>query len=51
MKIYIVLNDGTLLDTIEDVEQYDLSKPMARAALVDEIRRGINIGKSQEGEE
>jgi len=38
VKLILVADDGTVLDAIEDVEEYDLSRPMARADLIDQIQ-------------
>jgi hypothetical protein len=44
MRIVVVTDEGTVIDTIEHVEEYDLDKPLARADLLDEIRQAIRRG-------
>ncbi len=41
MKIKLTTNDGVLIDTIEDVEKYDLDKKTGRTELIDEIKDAI----------
>ena len=50
MKIHIVLNDGTLIDTITRVEEYDMSLVFAVYELGRQIRKAIENGKRQEDE-
>ena len=38
MKILIVTDDSRLLGEIENIEDYDLDKPMARASIIDDIQ-------------
>lgn len=41
VKLLLVDEDGTLLDTIEDVDSYNLDKSMGRAALADEVVEAV----------
>lgn len=41
MKIMLVTDDGVLIDSIENIEEYDLNKPIARAEFCDHIRDEI----------
>lgn len=45
MKIIISQDDGTVVTIIEHVEEFDLSKPLARESLMTEIRQAIVEGK------
>ncbi|KKN71221.1 hypothetical protein LCGC14_0422640 [marine sediment metagenome] len=45
MKLLIVTNDNQVIDTIGDIEEYNLDKPIARASLIDDIQ---DIIKRQE---
>lgn len=37
MKLLLVDNDGLVIDSIDDVEDYDLNKALARATLTLEV--------------
>lgn len=41
MKILIVNDNGEVVEAIEDIEEYDLNKPLSRADLVNEIQQAI----------
>lgn len=41
MKLLLVSESGEVLSTIEKIDKYDLEKPFARAALIDEIKEAI----------
>lgn len=47
-KILVATNDGTVIEIIEDVEDYDLSKSMGKAALLSEIEPAIERAKGKE---
>lgn len=40
-RIIISTEDGEVLHIIEHVEEYDLSKPLGRAALIEEIEEAF----------
>lgn len=50
MRLLIASNDGDVIDSIPDIEEYDLSKPMAITDLIAQIESAIevaqNMGKS-----
>lgn len=39
MKLMLVNDSGVVVGEIEDIEEYDLTKPMARSELCDEIKQ------------
>lgn len=41
MKIIISHDNGTVIEIIENIEDYDLSKKPAQAELIEEIRNAI----------
>ena len=41
MKLLIASNDGTVVDTISDLEKYDLTKPLAQFTLCKEINNSV----------
>lgn len=41
MKLYLLKDDGTLQEIVENIEEYDLTKPMPRAALIEEIKEAV----------
>ncbi len=41
MKIIISQDNGTVIEIIENIEDYDLSKKLAQAELIEEIRNAI----------
>jgi hypothetical protein len=41
MKVYVATDDGEVVGTIEHVEEYDLTKNMARGYLVEKLREMI----------
>lgn len=45
MKLLLVDDDGTVLDSIDDLEQYDLSKPLAMADLLTDIKTALRRAK------
>jgi hypothetical protein len=50
MKLALITEDGVVITLIEDIEEYDLSKPFARAEVIDEIqaelkKQSISSGK------
>ncbi len=45
MKMHITLNDGTLVDTIEDIEQYRYDSRFAAADIMDAIRDAVYMAK------
>ncbi len=49
MQITITNDDGVIFEIIRHAEQYDLTKPLARADLVEQIRIGINRGLISDG--
>lgn len=44
MKITITTDDGTLIDRIDSLNEYDLTKPMGRASMVEDIKLAIQLG-------
>lgn len=47
MKLYLLKDDGTLYEIAEDVEEYDLTKPMPRMELIEEIKEAIEAARSE----
>jgi hypothetical protein len=47
MKLIITHDDGTVIEVIEKVEQYDLYKVLGRNDLMNEVVMAINRGKRQ----
>ncbi len=41
MKLAIITDSGTVFEVIDGLEEYDLSKPLARSHVADEIRDEI----------
>lgn len=48
MRLQIVSNDGVLLHTIEDLEEYDLTLTCAVQDLIEDIRDTIELHKGGE---
>lgn len=48
MKIQIITDEGILIETIEDAQEYDLSKPVAKAMLCEQIKDALERGKLEE---
>lgn len=42
MRIHLVTDEGELIETI-DLNEYDLSKPLVRTMLVEDIKREVEI--------
>ena len=47
MKLLLVGDDGSVIDALEDIGEYDLEKPMARAVIVEEIQRMLRIAQAK----
>ena len=45
MKITISDDEGLIIDVIEDIEQYNLDKSIARSSLIDQIKESIELFK------
>jgi hypothetical protein len=45
MQITITTDQGVVVDVIENVEEWNLDKPLARSALMDVIEEIIERGK------
>lgn len=45
MRLTLTSNDGEVIATIEDIEQYDLDKPMAVSDVINEIQTNVKWGK------
>lgn len=48
MKLQIITEAGILIDTIPNIDEYNLDKPFARNSVVNEINRMIKIGEKFE---
>ena len=48
MKIQLIDDHGVLLEEIEEIEQYNLDKGMARAVLWEQIREAIETAQAVE---
>ena len=46
MKLFIVTDQGEVIETIDALEQYDLSKPLARIDLCDMIQHALEIAET-----
>ncbi len=51
MKLVLVDEDGIVLNVIEDVEQYDMRKPLARAALVAQVIEIVAVSEGLSNED
>lgn len=49
MKLYIE-HHGQLFFVIDDLEEYDLEKPMAQASIIHELQLQIKFVKKETGE-
>lgn len=47
-KVHIVTDQGVLVDTI-DPNELDLTKPLAKAALIDDVLTAIKAARKEEG--
>jgi len=45
MKLILADGNGEVLDSFEDIEQYDLSESMARSVVMDELERIVRKAK------
>ena len=45
MKLHITLNDGTLIDTVEDIEQYREDSRFAASSLLDSISAAVFMAR------
>jgi len=43
LKLYIANDQGELMLAVENLDGYNLSKPVARQELVDEIKHAVEI--------
>ena len=46
MKLLVVDNEGTIVDVLEGLEEYDLSNNYSRAEIIDFIRRTLKLRES-----
>ena len=51
MRLTITTNQGTVIEVINDLEEYDLNSLLARADICEDIFNAIRIGKKIEAEE
>ena len=51
MKIMIATDEGELIDTIENVEEYDLTNPASRTIFVLDVNEIIKRGKRIEAKQ
>lgn len=42
MKLQILYENGEVETIVDDIEQYDLSKPIARSMICDDIKRELD---------
>lgn len=47
MRLALITDDGELVDAIEDIDAYDLSKPMTRADVIEDIERMVRRAKDE----
>lgn len=50
MRLMLARDDGTLTEVEEDIEDFDLDRPFARAAVCESIQRAVREARA-EGEE
>jgi hypothetical protein len=50
MRLALINNQGEIVDTIENIDDMDLSKAFAQADVIEDIERMIRLAKSQEVE-
>ena len=48
MKLALITDDGEIIDVTEDVEEYDLEKPFARASVIDDVKREVEMQQQRE---
>lgn len=41
MRLAVITNDGEVIEVMDDLEEYDLSKSFARADVADAIQRAM----------
>ena len=51
MRLTITTDEGTVIEIIDDVQLYDLDKPLAAAHLIGEIASAITEGRGQDAQE
>lgn len=51
MRMVITTSQGVVVEVIEDVEEYELSNPIAQQALLIHIKDAVDRGKAMEAEE
>ena len=50
MKLIALTNDDVVVDTIEDIDKYDLDKTIAQSVFLDEVREIVKRGREMEEE-
>ena len=48
MKLIIVTKNDTVVETIENLQEYDLDKPFAQAEVLEQIREAVERGRDME---
>lgn len=49
MKLAVITTDGYVIDVVLDIEKYDLSRPVAKADLLQAIENAVAEAKAQSG--
>lgn len=48
MRLMLVDDDGSVVETMDDIEEYDLSKPVASASIIHWIQRVCDRGDEED---
>jgi hypothetical protein len=50
MRLVIVDDDGRVIDVVDDIEDYDLSRPLAAAEIIHELKSTLDRIQSAQTE-